>query len=300
MNKRKNNQTRSSCSNSSTTGQSNPQERLATLSLKRQEIIRPVFESPRDYLLLSIDRLARELRSDPATLGRIVRELGFSDFKEFRQYLYELSQVYATSLDLIRLSQARKDNGLQAKVMEALDQEVKNLQRLLNSLDPQRLVEITRRIYRAKRILVVGGDVATSLVTYLDYHLTMLGLPVFAATTSGKAVYLSRCAGQGDLVFAISFRRGLRFTVEALRQARANGAYCVGLTDTQHSPISRYADESFIASINTPVYGPAYAAPIALLNALLAACANYRRDRTLAILKEIEHEQRHGTRWYED
>ena len=35
--------------------------------------------------------------------------------------------------------------------------------------------------------------------------------------------------GKKDLVIAISFRRGLRQTVEGLQQAHANGAYCVAL-----------------------------------------------------------------------
>jgi hypothetical protein len=35
-----------------------------------------------------------------------------------------------------------------------------------------------------------------------------------------------------------------------------------------------------------------------LLNAILAACAQYRRPQTLALLKEIAEEQRKGFRWY--
>jgi hypothetical protein len=35
-----------------------------------------------------------------------------------------------------------------------------------------------------------------------------------------------------------------------------------------------------------------------LVNAILAACAQYRRPQTLAILKEIAEEQRKGFRWY--
>jgi len=45
----------------------------------------------------------------------------------------------------------------------------------------------------------------------------------------------------------MSFRRGLRQAVEGLRQARANGAYCIGVADTLVSPIARLANECFIA-----------------------------------------------------
>jgi hypothetical protein len=38
---------------------------------------------------------------------------------------------------------------------------------------------------------------------------------------------------------------------------------------------------------------------MALFNALVLACANHRRSRTLQLAKQLEQEQRHGFRWYE-
>ncbi|PYT68567.1 MAG: hypothetical protein DMG42_24010 [Acidobacteria bacterium] len=63
------------------------------------------------------------------------------------------------------------------------------------------------------------------------------------ATSTGDALHLTQSAGRGDIVIAISFRRGLRQTVEGLRQARVNGAYCVGIADTLISPITRFAHQ---------------------------------------------------------
>ena len=91
----------------------------------------------------------------------------------------------------------------------------------------------------------------------------------------------------------------MRQTVEGLRQARANGAYCVGMTDTLVSPIGQFAHESFLTSIETPSFGSSYVAPMALFNVIVVACANHRRARTLTLLKQLEEEQRHGFRWYE-
>jgi len=102
----------------------------------------------------------------------------------------------------------------------------------------------------------------------------------------GEAVHTTRTVNKGDLVIAISFRRGLRQTVEGLQQARNNGAYCVGITDTYVSPIARFSDECFLASIDSPSFGGSYAAPMTLMNILIVACAHYRRDRTLGLVEE--------------
>ena len=273
-------------------------ERIGRLSPRRQEIIRPVCEHPRDFVLLSVRSLAEKLKTDPATTVRIVRQLGFSSYREFQRYLHDLSITYVTSLDTMQSSTTRASD-IPSHVQEALDQEVKNIQGLCHSLDLKRIAAIARKIYGARRILILGGDLATSLVIYLEYHLTILGLPVFIGTTSGRTAYLARTVGEGDIVIAISFRRGLRQTVEGLQRARANGAYCVGITDTYVSPIARFADECFLASVDTPSFGASYAAPMALLNVILVGCANFRRDRTMEILKQVNDEQRHGFRWWQ-
>jgi len=273
-------------------------ELIGKLSHKRQEVIRSVIESPREFVLLSVRSLAKRLNSDPATIVRVVRAMGFAGYREFQRFLHDLSIAHATSLDLMRASSA-PDSNIPAHVRESLEQENRNLQALRNSLEYKRVEALARRVHGANRILLIGGDLASTLVAYFEYHLTMLGFTVLTATTAGRVAHTSRNMGRGDLVFAISFRRGLRQTVEGIQAASGRGAYCVGITDTFVSPVARFADECFLASVETSSFGASYAAPIALLNVLLVACANYRRGRTLSLLKQAETEQRLGFRWYE-
>jgi DNA-binding MurR/RpiR family transcriptional regulator len=271
-------------------------ERIELLSAKRQEIIRPILEHPRDYVLLSVRAMAKRLRTDPATVVRIVRGLGFASYRDFQRHLHDLSIAFATSLDTMQSS--GRVGSMPAHVREALEQDVKNLHGLKNSLDAPRLVELAKRFYEARRIVILAGDLAAILADYLEYQITLLGLPVFTATTAGRIAHLVRTVNSRDLVLAISFRRGLRQTVEGVHLAHDRNAYCVGIADTYVSPLARECDEVFLASVESTSFGASYAAPVALVNAILAACGQYRRPQTLAILKEIAEEQRRGFRWY--
>jgi RpiR family carbohydrate utilization transcriptional regulator len=271
-------------------------ERIDQLSIKRQEIIRPILEQPREYVLLSVRAMAKRLHTDPATVVRIVRGLGFGGYREFQRHLHELSLAFATSLDTMQ--SGGRDASMPSHVRDALEQDLKNLQGLKNSLDARRLVALAKRFYDSRRIVVLAGDLAVYLAHYLEYQISLLGLPIFAATSAGRILHMVRSLGKKDLVFAISFRRGLRQTVEGAQQARARGAYCVGISDTYVSPLARECDEVFLASIESTSFGASYSAPVALMNALLAAVAQYRRAQTLALVKEIAEEQRKGSRWY--
>lgn len=271
---------------------------VGRLSPEKRELIRVVLEHPREYVLLSLRRLARELDADPMTTLRIVRDMGFSSYPEFQRYLHEVAMARVTPLELMEAT-GREESNAQAGMQAALDRASRNLQAVRNSIDFDRVGAVAKRLYGARLIVILGGDVASNLARFLQYHLAVVGLPSLAPVTPGEMIHTVRGVGRGDVVIAISFRRGLRQTVESMRQAKARGAYCVGVTDTYVSPVARFADEFLLASVEG-LMGGSYVAPMALLDVLLAACANYRRARTIRLLKEADEEQRDGFRWYRE
>lgn len=273
-------------------------EKLKQLNPKRQEIIRPVLENPRPFVLLSVRALADRLGTDPATTVRIVQGLGFETYKDFQRHLHDLSVAYATSLDTMKAAE-REGKGAAALVHAALHRDMQNLQALNNSLDANKICALAKRLYEAPKILLLGGDAATSLVHHLEYHLTMIGLPVLSATTAGRITHVVRNVARKDLVIGISFRRGLRQTVEGLQTAKRNGSFVVAITDTFVSPLARAADECFIASVETPSFGASYVAPMALIDAIVAAVGNLKRGRIMFLIKQADEEQRRGFRWYQ-
>ncbi len=273
-------------------------ELLGRLNPSRRQLVFPILEHPHDYVLLSARELSRRLKRDSATLVRTVRAMGFRSYREFQQYLQELSIAHATPLDFMQRA-ATSHATSPAYVRESLDRDIKHLQMLRQTLDHdfKRMFALARRVYSARWILILGGDQAAVLAEFLEYALKILGLPAFSAVTSGRVVHNVRNVTGRDIVIAISFGRGLRQTVEGLKQARENGAYCVGISDTPLSPLTRYAQEYFITSIESPSFAGSYVAPMALLNIMLVTCANYRKARTIAQLKKAEAEQRTGFRW---
>ncbi len=271
---------------------------VRALSPKRQEVIRPLLEHPRKYVLHSLRDLAEELDSAPATLLRISREMGFPTFHDFRRYLHELSVAQATPLGVLESSSG--NSGLGGRVKESLDQDAANVRGLSHGLDMKRLLALVKRLHAADHILILGGDMAESLARFLEYNLTVIGLEAVAVSSAGEISHRLRQMTRKDVVIGISFRRGLRQTVDGLRQARGRGAYTVGITDSSISPVARYASEYFVTPTEGPLFAGSYVAAMALLNGLLVACSNYRRDRTLAILREAEKEQRTGFRWYNE
>jgi DNA-binding MurR/RpiR family transcriptional regulator len=133
----------------------------------------------------------------------------------------------------------------------------------------------------------------------MEYHLTIAGLPVVAASSPGRATHLVRSRAEGDIVIGISFRRGLRMTIEGVKEARRRGAYCIGITDSMLSPLARFSNELIIVPITSLSFAASYVAPIALIDLITAGVGSLRRKEVVDRLREADQEQKHGYRWYQ-
>ena len=102
--------------------------------------------------------------------------------------------------------------------------------------------------------------------------------------------------GPKDLLIALSFGRCLKATVDAVLRASENGVPTFGITDSEKTPIARFCDSFWIASIANPSFHGSYVAPVAAIDALLVACAHSQPKRSLAALLQKDEDSR--SRWY--
>jgi len=186
-------------------------------------------------------------------------------------------------------------------VRHSLERDLGNLNRLQSGLDPERVVGFARRIHQARRILVVGADLAASLASFFAYALLPLGFDAESPVGSGGNVqHKVRLLARKDLLVAISFGRCLRVTVEAAKLARSRGVPTVAITDSDTTPLARECDGYFVTSTAGATFTGSYVAPMALLNAVVLACAEIAPRRSLALLRQTEKEYLSGPRWYEE
>jgi RpiR family transcriptional regulator, carbohydrate utilization regulator len=270
---------------------------MEKLAPSRQEIVRQILAEPRTYVLLSLRTASRRLKVDAATLLRTVQAMGFRRYHDFQKYLHDRSIAFSTALDGMEKASER-GNSVEVLIGNSIDRDIGNLRQLRSSLDRSRIVALANRLHESRRILVFAGDMSRSLAMYLDYNLGTLGLNIFAALTPGEIVHRVRHVNHKDVVIAISYGRGLQQTVEGLKYANANGAFCVGISDSFLSPLASLADQFFVTSTEHLSYADSYVAGMAFINAVLVACANVHRRRSVLLLKKVAQEQRSGFRWY--
>jgi DNA-binding MurR/RpiR family transcriptional regulator len=270
------------------------------LSHHRRQLMRSILDNPKDAYFLSSRELARRFNVDAATIVRTVQALGYGRFADFAADLREHFVRKITPYTVAKAASQEK-RSVGGHVDNGLDRDSENLSVLKSTLQTPRVVELATQIHRARRILVVGVDLAASLSWFLAYGLVTLGLQAEAPVGSaGNLQHKIDLLTEKDLVIAISFGRCLRDTMQAVRRARSRGVPTFGITDGSTTPIAMHCDGYLLAPIGSPSFTGSYVAPMALINAITLACTHLQPKRALGILRRTEADYKSGERWYQE
>jgi len=266
------------------------------LGPRRRELVRNILTHPEDAYFLSSRALAKHCHVDTATIVRTVQALGYKRYADFAADLRAHFLARITPYALMK-SVARENRSVSDQIRQSLEFEMRNLQALSSGLSTDEVVRMAKKINAARRIMIVGVDFAAPVAQLFAYALVAVGLHADAPT--GSTGYLQQSIqllGSRDLLIAISFGRCLQDTVDSVICAKNNGVPTFGITDSEQSPIARFCDHYWKASVASPSFLESYVAPVAAINALLVCCAQLHPGRSLVSLQKKEENFRQ--RWY--
>ena len=268
------------------------------LSPRRKRLLLSILENAANTYYLSSRKMARRYDVDAATIVRTIQVLGYRQFADFASDLRSHFVARITPYRMLK-SATRERRTVEGHVLHSLEMYRANIEALRESVLPERVVELARRLDKARQIVVVGVDLAYSLAWFLAYGLSWLGARAEAPVgSSGNLHHRVRALGARDVLIAISFGRCLRDTVEAARTAKELGAWTFGITDAGDSPIGRVCHDHWVVSVTNPSFDGSYVAPLAALDALLVAYAHVQSKRSLDRLRQIDLEEAATGRWY--
>jgi DNA-binding MurR/RpiR family transcriptional regulator len=287
-----------------TNGQSALELRFARaerrLNHRRRRLVQAVLENAQESCFLSSRELARRHRVDPATVVRTAQALGYDRYSDFatdlRAHFLRALTPYA-----VMQAGASRHLDLPARVRQSLQEDLERVRALQSSLSPNQVIALARQIHRARRIVVVGVDLAASLSWFLAYGLTSLGFTAEAPIGSaGNLLHHVRFLTKDDLLIGISFRKCLRETVDAVRLAGARRVPTFAITDNGDNPLGRYSDRYLSVSIESSSIAGSYVTAMAALNTILVACTHLHPKRSLAALKTTREDYLSGARWFQE
>lgn len=235
---------------------------------------------------LSAAKLAALADVSESTVVRFAVALGYDGYAQMQKALQELLWHQLTAQDRVGLTADGTPTDVLRRVLKS---DMQNLRGTLDALDPAVFDEAVRRLLTARRIYVVGLRSAAPLAQFFGHYLNFLTDEVRLIAGNAVDVFesISRI-GPEDVLFGISFPRYSTRTVEAMRYAHAQGAQVIGLTDGKLSPLGKLSDTCLFAQIDMASFVDSLAAPLSVINALLVAMGQERKDELTRHFNRLE------------
>lgn len=272
----------------------------AALSTKRQRLLQQILAESNETFFLSSREMGRRYDVDSATIIRTIQALGYEKFADFAHDLREHFVTKITPYSAMKAAE-QTNRTVADRVRQSVEKDLENLNNFRTGLDADKIVELAGRINLARRIVVLGIDYAASLANSLTYGLVRLGFDADSpAGSSGVVQNRMKIMTPNDLLIAISFGRGLRETVEAVKSVRRRNVPSFGITNGDATPIAKFCDAYLITSIARTSFLDSYVAPVAAINAILVACAHSQSERSLEHLRQFEEDYLSSARWYKE
>lgn len=272
-----------------------------TLSKQQRKVVNFCIDNFEWLPSLTALEIAERSGTSEPTVGRLARDLGFVNFKHFRNKVELELMSNLNASDRLKTWLNEADECLRANEYwrEIFTSDERRIAKLVNS-NSDVYEAVARKISKARRIYIMGLRASESLAVFAAHYLKMMFPDVIRIVPGSTAECIEqiRNIAENDVFFAISFPRYSSRTVKTLRHAKKSRAYIVALTDKQTVPFAEFVDE--IVCVEAGMHGlvDALVAPFCLLSALIARMAVLNRDRlksNLGVLDKIWEEAKEFT-----
>lgn len=238
---------------------------------------------------MTASKLGETVGVSESTVVRFATEIGYDGYPDLQKAMQEMIRDKLTSVQRIDVASNRiKSDDLLSSV---LNQDVKLIKKTLEETSHESFKLAVDAIVNARTIYIFAVKSSFALARFLGYYFELIfGNVKIIETTSKTQMYeqLFRIDRQ-DVMIGISFPRYSSSTVEAMRFASQQGAHVIAITDSMTSPVTKISDCVLIAKSDMASVVDSLVAPLSLINALIVATVEQKRDEVTHTFKQLEN-----------
>jgi DNA-binding MurR/RpiR family transcriptional regulator len=252
---------------------------------------RYVRENPEKVALHSLRQVSGLADVHPSSLMRLVRELGFERYNEFRdpfrQWLSTQSNSMRSRVQDLRAK--GKSGRLDETVADVFAQELADVQATAAAIKTADLVAAADIMLAARRVYIVGLRSLHSAAFFLDYSCRMYATnSVLVEGRGGSLGDEVRDAGPEDAVVVLSHRSYSRDTLRIARFAKDAGAKVISIVDSPLAPTVAFSDVKLVLTASPSALLSSVVSTLSVVQALIAVIVLKVGDEIVDAMKRNE------------
>lgn len=263
-------------------------ERMPELSKGHKLIAGYILEHYDKAAYMTAQELGRTVGVSESTVVRFASMLGFDGFPALHSALQETMRNKLTAVQRIEVTNERLSG--EDVLTQVLTDDIEKIRMTLEETSKTAFAGAVTAIARCETIYILGARSAEPLASFLSYYLSRMFPQVkqVRTTTTSELFEQVMRIGERDVMIGISFPRYSRQTVKILEFAKAQGSHVIALTDSEQSPLAPFADDLLIARSDMNSFADSLAAPLSLINALIAALSISNTEQVRSSIEKLE------------
>lgn len=263
------------------------------LSKKEKKVADFIIQNQKTVFALSGRDLSKNTKVSEATIVRFSQHLGFRGFLELKTQLITEAKEKMIPEDRFKLMTRGKDHI--SNVIRVARQDVENINRTIDQLDPVQFRKFVELIRNAKQVYTIGLGISSLMARIGAYLFNQAGVKAYACRKDEHS-FIERLINlnESELVMALSFPPYSKETVDALKFCYQRNIACLCITDKPTAPIVSWSHAHVIVNSKNLFFTNSIAAISTILNALSTELALYNKDKAAdnskLILKILEDE----------
>ena len=264
----------------------NIEQNLNMMSKGQRRIANYITDNYEKAAFLTASRLGEEADVSESTVVRFAIMLGYDGYPALQKSLQELTKNKLTTLQRLDITSEIHMVNVLSNVLKS---DMMSIKYTLDGLDQGTFLKVVEEMLTAKRVFILGVRSASLLVEFMGYYLNYL-LDDVHVVTSGVADIFEQLIklNEDDVLIGISFARYATRTLEGMEMAKRHGAKVIAITDSEVSPLCKYADISMFAPSETTTFVDSLVSPLSLINALVVAISINKKSEVTNHLTMLE------------
>lgn len=266
-------------------------EAFGTYPKQLRVVARYVRENPEKIALHSLRQVSDMASVHPSNLMRLIKELGFERYNEFRDPFRNWLGSGGTTMRgrVEGLRTKGKLGQMTETVADVFARDIADVQATANEIRTEDLAVAADMIIGAKRVFIVGFRSLYSAAFFLDYNFRM-----FAANTvlvEGRGGALGdeiRDAGPDDLVIVLSHRSYSRDAVNIARYAKEAGSRIISIVDSSLAPTVAISDVKLVLSASNSSVLSSVVSTLSVVQALITVIVSKIGEDVFDTMKRNE------------
>jgi len=256
------------------------------LSKSHRRIAECIVQHYDKVAFMTASKLGQYVGVSESTVVRFAAALGYEGYPQLQKALQELIRHRLTASQRFEMTSDMDHSQVLSRVLKA---DMNNIRMTMDEIDIAAFESAVDKFLQARHIYVLGLRASAPMAQFFAHYLKFIFANVTVVTSGISDVFeqLTRINDE-DLLVGISFPRYTLRTLEAMEFAKSRGASLLAITDGPLSPLHSVSDLCLMAKSDMASFVDSLCAPLSLINALIVALGQRRRQQVTAYFEQME------------